>query len=312
MSQRLLPNGGRIQIVAPSGAIDPEILQAGSAALKLAGFDVRLAPHVLNNKVGVFAATDNLRAADLANALADHEVDVVWCARGGYGALRTIEALGKFGGWQAVFRQTDKVVVGFSDITALHAAAALCGHVGVHGPMLKHIAIHGADAPDVRATLDILRGKPFSITRQAMPGSRDGEARGKLIGGNLSILYSLAAARMTPSLRGAILFIEDLSEYRYHVDRMIHSIRMAGLLNGLRGLIVGQMTNMKDGATPFGRDAYQIVSDSVADLDIPVFIGYPAGHAADENFPLVIGQGCQLSVSRGMATVSQTLAEPHL
>lgn len=305
MPQRLLPSGGRIAIVAPSGAIDPEFLKSGVVELMRAGFDVRLAPHVLNHKEGVFAAPDSLRAADLASALADPDVDVVWCARGGYGALRTLDALDEFGGWRQVFSDTDKVVVGFSDITVLHAAAALNSKVGLHGPMLKHIALHGVGSPDVQATLALLRGEPFSITRPALPGSRDGQVRGKLVGGNLSILYSLAAARMLPDLNGAILFIEDLSEYRYHIDRMIRSLRMSGALDKISGLIVGQMTGMKDGATPFGSDAYQIVADAVSDLDIPVFIGYPAGHAPDENYPLVMGADCQLSVCDGTATLSQ-------
>lgn len=309
MPQRLLPPGGRIAIVAPSGAIDPEILKSGVAELTRAGFDVRLEPHVLNHKEGVFAASDSLRAADLASALADPDVDVVWCARGGYGALRTLDALAEFGGWRQVFRDADKVVVGFSDITVLHAASALNSKVGLHGPMLKHIALHGVDSPDVQATLALLRGEPFSIARPALPGSRYGEAHGKLVGGNLSILYSLAAARMLPDLDGAILFIEDLSEYRYHVDRMMRSLRMSGSLDKISGLVIGQMTGMKDGATPFGRDACQIVADAVADLDIPVFVGYPAGHAPDENYPLVMGADCQLSVCGGMATLSQGLPQ---
>lgn len=305
MPQRLLPPGGRISIVAPSGVLDPEILNSGVAELIRAGFYVRIESHVLNHSEGVFSAPDSLRSADLARALSDPDVDVVWCARGGYGAMRTLDALGCYGGWREVFNQTDKVIVGFSDITVLHTAAAINNNIGLHAPMLKHIARHGADSPDVRATLDLLQGKPFSITRPALPGSRDGEACGKLIGGNLSILYSLAAADMMPCLDGAILFIEDLSEYRYHIDRMIRSLRMAGCLDNIRGLVVGQMTGMKDGATPFGRDAYQIVADAVTGLDIPVFVGYPAGHAPEENYPLVIGADCELSVRGGAATLSQ-------
>lgn len=311
MRQRLLPRGGRIAIEAPSGTIDPEILKSGVAELEQAGFDVSLAPHVLNHSEGVFSAPDAMRAADLAAALADPDVDAIWCARGGYGAMRTLDALEPYGGWRKVFGQTDKLVVGFSDITVLHAAAAISSGLGLHGPMLKHIARHGIGSPDVQATLALLSGEPFSITRPALRGSRDGEACGRLIGGNLSIIYSLAAADMTPDLNGAILFIEDLSEYRYHVDRMMRSLRMAGLLRKIGGLIVGQMTNMKDGATPFGRDACQIVADAVADLDIPVFVGYPAGHATEENFPLVVGHDCQLRVSRGVATFSQTPIAPR-
>lgn len=305
MSQRLLTNGGRIAVISPSGALASDIMQGGIAALEAAGFDVRPAPHAAGFQTGVFAAPDYLRAADLADALADPDIDAVWCARGGYGAMRTLDALSSFGGWRDVLSRTDKMVVGFSDITAIHSAAALCGHAGIHGPMLKHLSLHGVDSPDVWATLALMRGEAVEVERQAQPGSRDGEACGRLIGGNLSIVYSLAAAGMMPSPDGAILFIEDLSEYRYHVDRMMRSLRFSGFLSRLSGVIVGRMTGMKDGATPFGADSYQIVADAVADYHYPVFIGFPAGHADDENFPLLIGGKCSMRVSGGVATVVQ-------
>lgn len=303
MSQRFLPAGGRIAIVSPSGTLAPQFLEGGVAGLTSAGYDVHVMPHVAGHTTGVFSAPDDLRASDFAQALADPTVDALWCARGGYGAMRTLEALAPFGGWRKVLTETDKMIVGFSDITAIHSASTLCNRVGIHGPMLKHIALHGIDSPDVRATLELLRGNAVTVARPAESGSRDGQATGTLIGGNLSIVYSLAAAGAMPSPDGAILFVEDLSEYRYHIDRMMRALRFSGFLSRLSGLIVGRMTGMKDGATAFGADAYHIVADAVADYGYPVFIGYPAGHADDENFPLVIGAECSLSVEGGMGAV---------
>ena len=310
MRQQFLAGGGRIAVVAPSGPLSSDLLSAGVGCLRSMGFAVSVMPHADGCRDGVFAAADSDRAYDLAEALASAEADAVWCARGGYGAMRTLEALGRFGGWRKVFGETDKILVGFSDITALHSAAARCGGVGLHGPMLKHMATRGADSPDVQATLALLRGDAFSLSRPALQGSRDGEAEGRLIGGNLSILYSLASTPLMPDPDGAILFIEDLSEYRYHIDRMMRALRFSGFLSRLSGVIVGQMTGMRDGATPFGRDAFQIVADAVADYAYPVFVGYPAGHDPSENFPLLIGGECRMRVAGGMATVWQSARRP--
>ncbi len=307
MSQRLLPAGGRIAIVSPSGALADEFLAGGVGALWSAGYSVDVMPHVAGCRTSVFSASDDQRAADLAEALAREDVDVVWCARGGYGAMRTLEALDAFGGWQKVMGNTDKILVGFSDITALHAASARCGRCGLLAPMLKHISNHGIDSPDVVATLSLLRGDGFSLSRPAMPGSRDGEAEGVLVGGNLSIVYSMASTPLMPSPDGAILFIEDLSEYRYHIDRMIRALRFSGFLSRLNGIIVGQMTGMKDGATAFGSDAFQIISAAVADYGYPVFVGYPSGHAPEENYPLLIGGHCRMKVADGVGTLFQRM-----
>ncbi len=309
MSQRLLPQGGHIAVVAPSGHISGEYLHDGVEALRSAGFTVDLMPHVVGFSQSVFSAPDAMRAADLHLALSDPRYDAVWCTRGGYGAMRTLEALEPYGGWRSVFSQTDKMVVGFSDITALHSASAALGKCGVLGPMLKHIATHGVDSPDVQATLSILRGDgfAFALSRPAMAGSRDGVAEGRVIGGNLSIVYSLASTPLLPSPDGSILFIEDLSEYRYHIDRMMRALRFSGFLSRLSGLVVGQMTGMRDGATPFGSDAFQIIADAVADYHFPVFIGYPSGHAPEENYPVIIGGHARLEVKDGLGTLIQRL-----
>lgn len=307
MRQRLLQQGGRIAIVSPSGAISADYMRGGIEGLRSMGYEVELMPHAEGCATSVFAATDDERAADLAEALRRDDIDVVWCARGGYGAMRTLMALERYGGWRRVFSETDKMVVGFSDITALHAAAASVGNVGILGPMLKHIAVHGISAEDVRLTLQSLTTGNIEVECVPHKGSTVGKAQGKVIGGNLSILYSLMATPVEPDAEGAILFIEDLSEYRYHIDRMMRSLKFSGFLKRLSGVIVGQMTGMRDGATPFGRDAYQIVADAVAEYGYPVLMGYPSGHAEQENYPLVIGAMAEMEVSAGRGVLRMTM-----
>ena len=306
MLQRSLPSAPAdacIAVVAPSGALLPQFLQQAVDLLRQAGFRVKVMPHVAGSAVSVFAAPDDLRADDLRAALADPDVDAVWCARGGYGAVRTIQALS-----QDVFAASDKVIVGFSDITAIHSLSVRAGHVAILGPMLKHIATHGLLSPDVANTFALLRRQPVSIACNALPGSRPGTVSAPLVGGNLSILYSLRATPADVIPDGNILFIEDLCEYNYHIDRMMQNLRFSGLLARISGLIVGQMTDMKDGATPFGKDAYQIIADAVADYDYPVLLGFPSGHDPAVNQPLLLGATASLAVNPdGSASLSMQI-----
>lgn len=303
MDYRALKPGGTIAVVAPSGPLPAERLLGGVEALRSAGYAVEVMPHVGGAPCGVFSASDDERASDLAEALSRPDVDVVWCARGGYGAMRTLMALDAHGGWRRVFAGTDKMVVGFSDITALHAAAAAVGGRGVLGPMLRHLSAHGLARPDVGQTLRLLSGGRAEVRCVPMEGSVGGRARGRLVGGNLSIVYSLLSTPIAPSPDGCILFIEDLAEYRYHIDRIMQSLRFSGFLSRLSGVVVGQMLDMKDGATPFGADAYQVVARAVAGYGYPVLLGYPSGHDADVNFPVLVGGDAVLTVAEGEASL---------
>lgn len=308
MEYRALKPGGTVAVVAPSGALPAGRLLGGVGALRAAGYAVELMPHVGGEPCGVFSASDEERASDLATALSRPDVDAVWCARGGYGAVRTLMALDAYGGWRRVFAETDKMVVGFSDITALHAAAVAVGGAGVLGPMLRHLSAHGLAHPDVAQTLRLLSGGRAEGRCAPLEGSVCGRAEGRLIGGNLSIVYSLLSSPIAPSPDGCILFIEDLAEYRYHIDRIMQSLRFSGFLSRLAGVVVGQMLDMKDGATPFGFDAYRIVADAVAGYGYPVLLGYPSGHDAEVNFPILVGGNAVLTVAEGEASLAMSVA----
>lgn len=309
MHQRKLEPGAVIAIVAPSGALPEEYLHGAVDQFRSRGYEVRVMPHVCGPRCSVFAADDEARASDLMAALSDPDVSVVWCARGGYGAVRTLQAMARMFPAEgddplAIFAKSDKVIVGFSDITALNSAVVSRGGIALHGPMLKHIANYGLDAPDVAQTLDLLEGKALTHSVVPMPGSRKGTVTAKVVGGNLSLVSSLCQTPVEIDADGCILFIEDLNEYNYHVDRMIQNLRFAGKLSRLAGLVVGQMTGMKDGATPFGRNAYEVVADAVADYDFPVLIGFPAGHETGINHPIMLGATATLTVDDDSASLA--------
>lgn len=282
----------KIAIVAPSGTIGDEYLEKGVSVLKSLNFDVTLMPHVGKEPCGVFSACDKERAEDLYMALTQPGIDIVLCTRGGYGAVRTLQLLP-----EDIFSHIDdRLIVGFSDITAIHSKSTISGRKSVHGPMLKHIATHAIDAPDMKALLDILDGKGISITLEENPLNRLGVAEGTLVGGNLSILYSLRGtpADVLANPEGKILFIEDLAEYNYHIDRMMQNLRYSGVLDKIAGLIVGQFIDIKEGRTPFGASVYEVIRGAMEGTTCPILFGYPAGHEDDMNYPLCLGGKCRI------------------
>lgn len=295
---RQLKKGGKIAIVSPSGRIDEEILSEGIKKIEAKGFAVEVMPHVVGCSQSVFSASDKQRAEDLVKAIEREDIDAILCARGGYGAVRTLQNVD-----EKVWANCDKWIVGFSDITAIHQMMVRFGHESMHGPMVKHIAHHGMESPDVAQMFDVMMGGEFSTQGVADNGSIDGEAEGVLIGGNLSIVYSLRSTPADINPDGKILFLEDLSEYNYHVDRMIQNLKYSGALERINGLVLGQFTGMKDGATKFGKDATEIIVDVVREYGYPVWTGFEAGHAQEVNRPLVMGRRVRLIVKDGKGKI---------
>lgn len=294
----LLPDGGCIAIVAPSGAITTEYLHRGVDILRQAGYMVEIMPHVEGCATSVFAANDADRAADLEAAILRDDIDAIICARGGYGAVRTLQSLSP-----EVLDRCNKWVVGFSDITAIHSALSQRGIASLHAPMLKFIATHGLDNLDISATLHAMHTAECSTEMPTHHLSRQGTAEGIVVGGNLSLIYSLRSTPLDYIPQGALLFIEDLSEYLYHIDRMMQNLRYSGVLQRIGGLIVGDFTDMKDGRTRFGLDAYEIIAEAVRPYSYPVMFGYPAGHSDERNAPLILGRRATLTVSPAASTL---------
>lgn len=292
--------GDTIAIVPTARAITEEELQAGIALAERWGLKVRLGAGV-GRKHYQQAGTAAERVADLLAALEDKEVKAVWCARGGYGTVHLLELLDT-----AVMRQNPKWIVGFSDATVLHSAWHRQGICTLHGQMPFHIA---AKSPGCTGSLRAaLFGQPETIhasTALELSANRYGNGEGVLVGGNLSILYSLRGTPYDLDTTGKILFLEDLDELLYHVDRMVMNLKLGGFFEHLAGLVVGGLSDMhdKNPADPYGEGAEAIVARAVAGKGYPVCFGFPAGHIAD-NRTLVLGAKAKLNVGPGGTTLS--------
>ena len=276
-----------IRIVSPSGVIDPSHIDGATVRLCQWGYEVSEGAHA-RDTWGRFAGTDEARLNDLAEALNDPQVDLILCARGGYGMQRIIDRI----------PAVNKPILGFSDITALHQLAGLNGQASLHGIMCKHIATLPDDSPVLLALQQALQGETLSYSLPAHPLNRPGECTAPIVGGNLSVLYGLQG---TPyglsrfSYQFPILVIEDICERHYHIDRMMHSLRMSGVLAHLSALIVGQFSDCDDDPLMPGTIA-QTIYDAVADYNYPVLFDMPVGHVED-NRPLWLHSTAHLHIT---------------
>ncbi len=263
-----LNKGNLIEIVSPAGKIAPSLIDAAAKRIIAEGYNVKISPHAKDNFYK-YSGTDEQRLADLQHALDNPEVNAVLCSRGGYGSMRIVDKIN----WKNALSQ-QKSLIGFSDITALHAAAYKNGLISMHGLMAKYIVQGSGEA--VQHFFDSLRGKPPAIKSYNHPLNKHGHANGALLGGNLSMLYALRGTPYDLDWNGAILFVEDVEENLYHLDRIMQNLRLGGKLKNLAGLLVGQFTDMQDKA--FGKSAYDIISEAVKPYDFPVAFDVPIGH----------------------------------
>ena len=293
-----LSKGQTVAIVAPAGKVDPALLQPLLAKLQAWGLHVIVGQHVTSVHHN-FAGTDAQRTADLQAMLDDERIHAIICARGGYGTLRIIDQLNF-----DKFSAQPKWIVGFSDITVLHA------HVNqVHRTQSIHatMAAGFANDPDgVESLRKILFGESLHYQEPANASNRNGNAQGKLLGGNLSMLNNITGSISTPTLEGNILFIEDLNEHLYHLDRMLLHLKRAGSLSQLAGLVVGGFTEMKDTAIPFGKDVYSIINDRAKNLKIPICFDFPVSHET-ENLALKIGVQHELIVAKDKVSLKEIM-----
>lgn len=265
-----------IRIISPSGIIDPAYIDGATTRLRAWGYIVSEGAHA-RDAWGRFAGTDEHRLADIVDALRDPEVDMILCARGGYGLQRIIDKI----------PAVTKPIIGFSDITALHQAAGLNHQPSLHGIMCKHIATLPEESEPIQNLRKALVGAPLSYKWDNHPLNRFGEACAPIVGGNLSVLYGLQG---TPfglskfSYQFPILLIEDICERHYHIDRMIRNLSMSGVLAHLSGLIVGQFTDCEDDPS-MNASVYETIKEAVADYDYPLIFNAPVGHV-EHNLPL--------------------------
>ncbi|HBB49253.1 MAG TPA: LD-carboxypeptidase, partial [Flavobacteriaceae bacterium] len=233
----------------------------------------------------------------------DHpKVKAIWCARGGYGTIRILDEVNFKG-----FKQHPKWVIGYSDVTALHARLQNLGWASLHGQMPLALGEKTqATAQTIEQALTCnIYSIEWPVVNSGCDGTlitRTGQVTAPVVGGNLSLIYSLLGSQDAIPTRGKILLIEDLDEYLYHIDRMIYALKRSGMLEGLAGLIVGGMTDMKDQEIPFGYDPYQIIWAAVAHEAYPVVFDAPIGHLAD-NRAIPLGLPCTLTISPDKAEI---------
>ena len=283
-----LKNGDKVAIVAPARKISRDEIDAAVCWLQKTGF-TPVFDDCLFDSDNQFAGNDNHRARLINSYLRDDDIKALWCARGGYGSVRIIDDFDV-----AAFLEKPKWIVGYSDVTVFHGKIQSLGFQSIHGTM--PINVKNCDIKSLNSLYDALTGKKLSYTIPSSTMNISGKAEGELIGGNLSVLYSMLASDSFPNTNGKILFIEDLDEYLYHIDRMMMALQRAGALDNLVGLVVGGLTDMHDNAVPFGKTAEEIVLEHVQHRGYPVCFGFPAGHQ-DLNCALRLGSNVTLSVA---------------
>lgn len=291
-----LQKGDTVAIVATARKISLEELQPAIDIITVWGLKVVLSKNIfcVDNQ---FAGTDEERAADMQWALDDNNIKAVICARGGYGTVRVIDKLDF-----TKFVRHPKWIVGYSDITVLHQHVNQNYSIAsLHATMPINFTVNEDATESLRKALF---GEELSYTIPAHALNRNGEASGELIGGNLSLTYALCGSKSDIDTKGKILFIEDLDEYLYHIDRMMMNLKRSGKLQDLAGLIVGGMSDMKDNAVPFGKTAEEIILDAVKEYNYPVCFNFPAGHI-DRNLALVMGKKVDLKISSSYINLTQ-------
>ena len=289
-----LQPGDKIGIVAPARKVTPHEMENGLQLLRNAGFETVLGKN-LQGEDNQFSGTDNERAADLQHMIDDHSIKAIICARGGYGVLRIIDHVDL-----APLIDHPKWLIGFSDVTALHSHAHTnIGLETIHANMLINFQKENFDQLSFDTLIKALKGETLEYEWQTPEEfkklNRPGSMTAEIVGGNLSLLCSCTATASDLDCLGKILFIEDIEEYLYHIDRMMVHLKRTGKLENIAALVVGGMTNMNDNKIPYGKTAEEIIHEHTREFEFPVVFGFPAGHISP-NVALILGREVKLEI----------------
>ncbi|KGO83194.1 peptidase S66 [Flavobacterium beibuense F44-8] len=283
-----LTKGDTVAIVATARKIEAQHLQPAIDLLKSWGLNVVLGK-TIGKENNQLAGADWQRATDFQEMIDDPSIKAVWCAKGGYATVRMIDRV-KFDN----FKKHPKWIIGFSDATVLHSHINNMDIATIHGIMCVS-TLHATS--EAKETLrKALFGEKLEYNIEPHEFNKAGKATGELVGGNLSVLYSIVGSESEVDYKGKILFIEDLDEYLYHIDRMMMNLKRNGYFKNVKGIIIGGMTKMNDNDIPWGHDALEIIKDITKDYDIPICFNFPAGHMKD-NRALVMGKEITLEVT---------------
>ena len=285
-----LEPGNKVGIVAPARKVSREEMHPAIKCFESWGYKVMEGKYLYGSD-DQFSGTDYERAADFQSMLNDPDIRAIFCARGGYGSVRIIDRLDF-----SSFVEHPKWIVGYSDITVFHSH--INKHLGIqtlHAAMPINFPPDGHMNSSLESMRAILKGEDPEYNIPYNHFNKFGTARGRITGGNLSILCSIIGTASDTDTEGKILFLEDLDEYLYHIDRMMMNLKRSGKLEKLAGLVVGGMNDMNDNEVPFGKTAYEIIAESVSDYNFPVIFDFKGGHIS-ENLGLIIGGMCEMEV----------------
>jgi len=286
-----LQKGDTVMILAPAGIMkDTTAVQQAVELLDDWGLNTKLGKHVFTQNFH-FAGTDKERLSDFQNALDDDNIKAIWCARGGYGTVRIIDDINF-----SKFKQHPKWIIGFSDVTVLHNEINNFGIQTMHAIMPITYKPKNKEQKKARKSFKkALFGKKITYRISASDYNKDGEATGQVVGGNLSLVYSMLGSKTQIDMNGKILFLEEVGEALYHIDRMMISLKRAGVFENCKGLVVGAFSSIKPNSTDFGMTYEEIILDAVKDYNFPVTFDFPAGHIRD-NRTLLLGKEIILKV----------------
>ena len=290
-----LKKGDAVAVISTARKVSPEELDFAITKIKSWGLNVCFGKNLFK-KQHQFAGTTQERADDLQWALDDNNIKAVFFARGGYGSVHLVDYVD----WQA-FTINPKWLIGFSDITVFHSHVHQCYNIPTLHAAMPITYPQNTDGA-IKNIREILFGEKVSYKFKGHSFNKNGKVKSAIVGGNLSILYSLLGSKSQLNTDGKILFIEDLDEYLYHIDRMMQALKRAGMLENLSGLIVGGMSGMNDNTIPFGKTAEEIIRDVVSEYTYPVGFNIPAGHI-NENLPLLFGKKASFTVATNQVLI---------
>ena len=283
-----LKRGSKVSIVAPARKVTPDQIQFAINWLKEKGF-VPVYDDRLYAVDHIFAGSDDLRAAVLQEYIDDDTIDAIWFARAGYGCIRIVDKVDF-----TRFLMHPKWIIGFSDATVFHGKLSRLGCPSLHASMPYFLEDKTSEA--LQSIYDVLTDNPIQYEIVPHQLNRTGVVEGEMVGGNLSVLYGMMGSNSFPETDGKILFIEDVDEYIYHIDRMMRALKRAGKLESIKALVVGGLTQIHDNPDPFGESVEEVIKSAVNEYGYPVCFGFPAGHFSD-NRAIVFGRKLRLTVT---------------
>jgi muramoyltetrapeptide carboxypeptidase len=295
-----LKKGDTIGITCPAGYMDTAKAQTCISVLQQWGYQVMVGKTLGSNSTNYFSGTDDNRKDELQAMLDDKSINAILCGRGGYGVGRIIDQLDF-----TAFKKNPKWVIGFSDITVLHSH--IFTHLKIatlHAPMAAAFNDGEYNNEFIQSLHKAIVGKKANYKIAAHAFNKTGTATGELLGGNLSLLAHLTGTPSDINTKNKILFIEDIGEYIYNIDRMLYQIKRSGKLEKLAGLIIGGFTDMKDTGRPFGKTVYEVIKEIVAEYHYPVCFGFPVSHGK-ENYALKVGVKYELHITTKTVRLSE-------